>query len=163
MTDVTLRRAGAEDADELAALFLASRREGLPYLPELHSDEETHAWMANVVVPGSEVWLAEIAGRVVGFAAIAGEHLDHLYVRPGHQRQGIGGRLLAKAKAVSLERLDLWTFQRNAAARAFYERHGFVAVEFGDGSGNEEGEPDVRYEWRSARTPPEPGQDDRRA
>jgi hypothetical protein len=33
-------------------------------------------------------------------------------------------------------------------ARAFYERHGFVAIEFGDGSGNEAGQPDVFYEWR---------------
>ena len=42
------------------------------------------------------------------------------------------------------------TFARNAGARRFYERHGFVAVAFGDGTGNEEGEPDVRYE-RSTR------------
>ncbi len=162
MTDVTLRRAGAEDADELAALFLASRREALPFLPELHSDEETHAWMGNVVVPGSEVWLAEEGGRIVGFVAVTGDHLDHLYVRPGHQRRGIGGRLLAKAQELSPERLDLWAFERNAAARAFYERHGFVVVEFGDGSGNEEREPDVRYEWRSAQTSPGPGRGDGR-
>ena len=42
--------------------------------------------------------------------------------------------------------LRLYTFARNAGARRFYERHGFVAVAFGDGSANEEGEPDVRYE-----------------
>lgn len=38
-------------------------------------------------------------------------------------------------------------FQLNDKARRFYERRGFVAVEFGDGTGNEEGEPDVRYHW----------------
>ena len=42
--------------------------------------------------------------------------------------------------------LRLYTFARNEGARRFYERHGFVAVAFGDGSGNQEGEPDVRYE-----------------
>ncbi|MGE3511045.1 MAG: histone acetyltransferase, partial [Vicinamibacterales bacterium] len=31
--------------------------------------------------------------------------------------------------------------------RVFYERHGFVAVAFGDGSGNEERCPDILYEW----------------
>ena len=36
--------------------------------------------------------------------------------------------------------------QRNAGARRFYERNSFVAVEFTDGNGNEEREPDVRYE-----------------
>lgn len=33
------------------------------------------------------------------------------------------------------------------ASRAFYERHGFTAVAFDDGSRNEEGEPDVLRRW----------------
>ena len=33
------------------------------------------------------------------------------------------------------------------AARAFYEKQGFVAVEFTDGTGNEARRPDVRYRW----------------
>ncbi|MYU47846.1 GNAT family N-acetyltransferase, partial [Streptomyces sp. SID7803] len=48
------------------------------------------------------------------------------------------------------EGLALYAFQRNAAARAFYERHGFIAVAFDDGSRNEEKEPDVRYRWSPA-------------
>jgi hypothetical protein len=43
--------------------------------------------------------------------------------------------------------MRLYAFQRNTRARDFYECRGFVAVEFGDGSGNEEGEPDVLYQW----------------
>jgi hypothetical protein len=43
---------------------------------------------------------------------------------------------------------SLWTFQANERARRFYERHGLRAAEFGDGSGNEEGVADVRYEWQ---------------
>ena len=62
---------------------------------------------------------------------------------------GIGSRLLDvvinEAKLVTPV-LRLYAFQCNEAARRFYERHGFTAVAFGDGSGNEEGEPDVRYE-----------------
>ena len=41
--------------------------------------------------------------------------------------------------------LQLWAFQSNAGGRRFYERHGFAAVEFTDGAGNEERWPDVRY------------------
>jgi hypothetical protein len=44
----------------------------------------------------------------------------------------------------------LWTFQRNAPARRFYEKEGFVAVRETDGSGNEEREPDVLYLWKRA-------------
>jgi hypothetical protein len=36
---------------------------------------------------------------------------------------------------------------RAHAARRFYERHGFTAIAFDGGSGNEEGCPDVRYAW----------------
>ncbi|CAA9412428.1 MAG: hypothetical protein AVDCRST_MAG35-1509, partial [uncultured Quadrisphaera sp.] len=44
--------------------------------------------------------------------------------------------------------LALWTFASNVAAQRFYERHGFVAGDRTDGSGNEERAPDVRYAWR---------------
>ena len=37
-------------------------------------------------------------------------------------------------------------FQANSGARRFYERRGFVAVEFTDGESNEERCPDVLYE-----------------
>jgi putative acetyltransferase len=58
----------------------------------------------------------------------------------------MGCALLDIAKAVSGS-LQLWTFQRNIAARRFYEARGFVAVEETDGSHNEEREPDVLYRW----------------
>jgi hypothetical protein len=43
--------------------------------------------------------------------------------------------------------LTLWTFQRNAPARRFYEARGFVGSVFTDGSRNEEREPDALYTW----------------
>jgi len=54
--------------------------------------------------------------------------------------------LLNVAKADAAE-LALWTFQRNAAARRFYETHGFVLVMETDGVDNEEREPDALYRW----------------
>ena len=122
-------------------------REALPYLPVLHTDEETRAWVAKVVLPNQEVWVAEADGRVVGVAALNGDMLDQLYILPGAQGRGIGSALLAKAKSLRPNGFSLYAFQRNAPARGFYERRGFVAVAFGDGSGNEEGEPDVLYRW----------------
>ena len=150
MTSFNLRPARPEDAAAIATVHIAARREAMPWLPELHDEQDTRDWLAHVVLPRQVVWVAEVDGEVVGVAALDGASLEQLYVLPGHQGQGIGGALLARAQGRAGDRLSLWTFQRNAAARAFYERHGFVAVEFGDGSGNEEGEPDVRYEWRSA-------------
>lgn len=152
---IHLRPANRDDADAIAEIHISSRREALPYLPNLHSDEETHHWAANVVLPNQDVWVAESDGEIVGYAAIEGAELNDLYVRPGRQGQGVGSALLARARELSPGMLSLWTFQRNKRARRFYERHGFEAVEFGDGSGNEEGEPDVRYRWTA-----DPGSDE---
>jgi GNAT superfamily N-acetyltransferase len=142
-----VRPATVSDAAEIAELFLASRQDALPYLPKVHSDDETRRWIPDVMMRRSEVWVAELDGGVVGFLSVAGDRIDHLYVRPGHYRQGIGDRLLARAKLMSPRRLQLFTFQRNERARAFYEARGFVAIGASDGSANEEGEPDLLYEW----------------
>lgn len=144
-----LRRARPEDADELATLFLASRRDALPYLREIHSDEETHTWMREVVLVTCRVWVVVQEGRLAGFLALRHEHVEHLYVLPGCQKRGVGSLLLDVAKVESPHRLSLYTFQRNTAARTFYDHRGFHTIAFGDGSGNEEGEPDVLYEWTS--------------
>ena len=135
----------------LTELFLVSRRSGLPYLPTIHTDAETYAWMQKTVLCDAEVWIADRAGTIVGFMAIKPGWVEHLYVHPGAQGEGTGSLLLARAKEVSPDRLELWTFQRNTRARAFYEKRGFHVVEVTDGAANEEREPDVRYSWRSDR------------
>lgn len=147
-----LRGARPGDGLAVAELFTASRRDALPYLPELHSDDDTRDHFANVVPKRCAVWVAQEHGRLVGFMAwnAATEHLDHLYLLPGHYRRGIGTALLDKAKELSAGKILLYAFQRNARARAFYEHHGFRAIWFGDGAENEEREPDVLYEWRAA-------------
>ncbi|MFD7716856.1 GNAT family N-acetyltransferase [Streptomyces sp. NPDC059814] len=152
---VRLRDARADDAGSLTRLFLASRAAAMPYLPGVHSDEATLGWMTHAVLPGTDVWVAELheeggGAEIVGFVSVDGEELEHLYLSPGAQRRGIGTLLLAKAREHSPGGLALYAFQRNAGARAFYERHGFTAVGFNDGSRNEEGEPDVRYRWTAS-------------
>jgi GNAT superfamily N-acetyltransferase len=93
--------------------------------------------------------VAEEAGAVVGFIGFREGWIDHLYVHPDWQGRGIGPQLLAKPLQYRQAR-RLWTFQKNARARRFYEARGFRLVELTDGSGNEEKEPDALYEWRPA-------------
>lgn len=144
----TLAPATATDGAEIAALYLASRAEALPYLRRVHSDAAVGDWITTVLLPESESWVAWLDGRIVGFMALAGADLDQLYLRPGHYRRGIGSQLLAKAKQRRPNGLTLFTFQRNLRARAFYEAHGFAVVALSDGARNEEHKPDIRYAWR---------------
>ncbi|WP_220502105.1 GNAT family N-acetyltransferase [Microbispora sp. H10670] len=147
-----IRRASSGDAGHIADVFLAARA-GMTYLPRLHSDEETRAWIAGVMVPASQVWVAELHGRIAGFACLNGDWLDHLYVTPAAQGRGIGAALIDHVKQAHPRVLDLYVFQQNDGARRLYERHGFTLVEERDGSGNEENLPDAHYRWRSAGTP----------
>jgi len=141
-----------DEADAAMAVQLATLQTTLRGLPHPHTIEEDRAWMRGNFARCS-VWLAVDDGRVVGVASRNGEWVHQLYVAPERTGQGIGQRLLdailAEAADASIPVVKLWTFQRNAGARRFYERNGFVAVELTDGSANEEREPDVRYERRS--------------
>jgi putative acetyltransferase len=147
MTKLVIRDGTRNDAHAIATAHLDARREAMPWLPVLHDFADALGYFRDHVLADEVVMVAEVDGGVVGFIAIEREFVDHLYIAPGHQGRGIGDALLERAKQLRPSGLKLWTFQRNLAARKFYERRGFVAQEFTDGSRNEEGEPDVMYEW----------------
>ncbi|WP_030985505.1 GNAT family N-acetyltransferase [Streptomyces sp. NRRL WC-3744] len=146
---VVLRHAVAADARAVADVYLRSFDAALPTVVRPHTDDEVRDYIRDVVVPLRETWVAEAAGAgVVGLMVLDGESLSQLYLDPQWRGRGIGDRFVALAKERGPRGLSLWTFQVNKPAQRFYERHGFVAAEYTDGSGNEEREPDVRYVWR---------------
>jgi GNAT superfamily N-acetyltransferase len=142
-----LRQARAEDAAEIAGVWLRSRAASVPVIPPpVHSEEEVHAWFEGVVLPTREVWVAADGEAIVGLLVLVDDWIDQLYVEPSATGHGIGSELMAVAKRERPKALRLWTFEANVGARRFYERHGFVAVASTNGD-NEEGAPDVRYDW----------------
>jgi ribosomal protein S18 acetylase RimI-like enzyme len=141
------------DADE-AAVVGVWHRSGLAaylYLPTWQSFplERAREVFHRDIVERCEVWVGEDDGRVVAFLALRESYIDRLYVDPGRQRTGWGTRLLEHARALSPRGLELHTHVENTAARALYEKHGFVAVRFGV-SPPPESAPDVEYHWRPA-------------
>lgn len=145
-----LRKAILADAPTLAAIARIARATAMPWLPVLHSLEGDEKFHANRVVPQEDVVLAEIDDQILGFLARDGEWVDHLYIHPDHQGQGLGTAFIKRAQDRA-EFLQLWVFERNTLAQAFYAKHGFVVAERTDGGGNEEKCPDVRMEWRGSR------------
>lgn len=140
-----LRPATPSDAPRLTEVFLTARATAMPWLAKPHDDEETAGWMAGVVLPDLTVLVAEEDGDVRGFLALHDGWVEHLYVHPDAQGRGVGSLLLDAAVQRSPGPLQLYVFTRNTPARRFYERAGFHLVEQGDGSGNEEREPDCLY------------------
>jgi GNAT superfamily N-acetyltransferase len=151
MAAVAIEAGRPDDAEAIAVLFAASRDAAMPWLPVLHGPDEHVAFFRRVLAR-DEVLVAGRDGGVLGFLALAGDDVDHLYIRPDAQRRGLGSALLEAAKARRPGGLELWAFQRNDAALAFYARHGFAEVRRTDGRGNEEREPDVRLAWRPEET-----------
>lgn len=148
VADVGIRRATPSDGDAISDVWLASWRATFDFQPG-HPDDAVRRWLTETLVPSTESWVAvDAADRVVAMMALSESMVEQLYVDPGWIGRGVGRRLLELAKERRPDGLDLYCFAVNARARAFYERHGFEAVAFGDGSGNEERQPDIRYRWR---------------
>ncbi len=151
MDDIWIRPATAGDALPAAEVMIAARRAGLAdgSIPQgIHDDDDVRRWMASVVFPKCETWVAENGdGGAVGILVLREGWIDHLYLAPGSTGRGLGSRFIALAKQRRPDGLMLWTFRSNLGAQRFYERYAFVAVERTDGSANEERAPDVRYAW----------------
>lgn len=154
-----IRRATDADAPEVAELYLRSFRTALPTVRLVHTDDQVAGWIAGHMIPTQETWVAEASdGMLVGMLVVADRELDQLYLAPEWQGRGLGSRFVALAKERQPDGLRLYTFQVNTRACRFYERHGFTIVDMNDGSRNEEGEPDVQYEWMPELRPdPPPG------
>ncbi|MGQ0743620.1 MAG: GNAT family N-acetyltransferase [Acidimicrobiales bacterium] len=131
----------------MVEIWLRSRHDSVPAIPPpIHDDDHVRQFFAATVMPHREPWVVEDGGAIVAMMVLEPGWIDQLYVDPEHTGRGLGSLLVDLAKSVQPGGLDLWTFQSNASARRFYERHGFVEVMRTDGD-NEEGAPDVRYHW----------------
>lgn len=147
---VTIRRANAGDAGAIGDVWLASWRATFDFEPG-HPDDDVRRWLATELLPRNETWVAvDTDGVVVALMALSDAMVEQLYVSPGWIGRGVGRRFVDLAKERRPAGLDLYCFRVNGRARHFYEREGFRAIAFGDGSGNEERQPDIRYAWRPA-------------
>ena len=145
-----LRRALLADMPALGRLHYHTVRTSLPFVPQVHPAHEVEDYFSGPFFAKAEFWLAEDdAGEAIGYIGFRPDFVEHLFIHPSSQGQGVGVALLNRAKEASSE-LSLWTFQQNLRARRFYEQHGFTVVMETDGRDNEEKLPDVLYRWRRA-------------
>lgn len=156
---VVIRPATVADAPALERIHLQARRAALPGLREPHPEGSYTPVLVRAMADRSRRVLvaagpdgAPVAYIAFGHSEPHGPMVSDLCVLPGRQCRGLGTRLLRAAMGWS-DRPALFCFARNHGACAFYERHGFRVVARGDGSGNEEGEPDLLYAWSAAAAP----------
>ena len=141
-----LRQLKLFDMDAAARGLRTAFDHALPALAGLHTPEEDRLFFRERVFTACEVWGAFDGAAMTGMIAFREDWIDQLYVLPEAQRRALGTQLLQVAQSFT-DRLKLWTFQRNAQARRFYEARGFALVQETDGAHNEEKEPDALYLW----------------
>ena len=146
---LSIRQLELADMDAAARVHRVSFDHALPWLAGLHTPDEDRWFYRERMFATCRLWGAFDSDRLTGLIAFRDDWIEQLYVLPEAQGQGVGTALLDVAKR-AVARLQLWTIQRNAQARRFYEARGFVVVEQTDGTGNEEKEPDARYLWTRA-------------
>jgi GNAT superfamily N-acetyltransferase len=133
--ELTIRTARADDVETL----LEIQREaslaafGHVFPPERYpypSDAIRERWREALASPAAEVAVAEVEGAPTGVAFAEDDFLNGLYVLPDRQRTGVGTALhdwaLERLRVRGCSRAKLWTLERNAGARRFYERRGWV-------------------------------------
>lgn len=151
MSDLSIRRAGPDDAEALSAIGRATFIETFghlyppadleAFLPQAYGLERTRADLAH---PRKASWLVEDGGEVVGYATAGICDLPHPQVGPrafelkrfyllkARQNGGIGGRLWAQVQdwMIAQDPDDLWigVWSENHGAQRFYARHGFEKV-----------------------------------
>lgn len=158
MTDdakIMIRPAERTDDAEIASIHMTSRAATMPYLPpQRRGHEEVTRWIRDVVLPTCKTWVAvrvrdaadgahNDETEIVGYAALDGDVLEHLYLHPEFRRQGIGTLLLHEAERHSPDGLSLHVFQQNTDAREFYADHGFTVLDTNPGDRNMENLPDM--------------------
>jgi GNAT superfamily N-acetyltransferase len=118
--------------DEREALVELQRRASLA-LGEHREQLEAHPYAIDLPAEQlalGQVQVAEEDGQIVGFSAViaseVGAELDGLFVEPNYWRRGIGRALVDHAIHQSRRNGLTLAVTAGLAARAFYEKCGFV-------------------------------------
>jgi GNAT superfamily N-acetyltransferase len=135
---ITIRTAVDDDAPGIADVHVRAWREAyahlLPaaFLASLDPEGRTARWRRIIADPSVAVQVAELDGRVVGWAnagpgrdeqPVRDRELEGLYVLASVYGSGAGQALLDAA--VGSAPAFLWVADDNARAEAFYRRNGF--------------------------------------
>lgn len=122
---LTLRLARPDEHHELEEL---QRRASLE-LPEYRDQLILHPeaiYLPEGQIANGQVFVAEVAGEVAGFAAVVGGELDGLFVEPDLWGHGIGRALVDLATHEARKRGLALKVIANPRARRFYESCGFT-------------------------------------
>ena len=84
--------------------------------------------VAEIYLPNTDTWVAEMEGEVKGFIALMGNEVGAIFLQPDCHGKGVGKALMDKAQELHGD-LEVEVFKENAIGRSFYSKYGFEAFE----------------------------------
>ena len=120
-----IRRALPEERDALEELQRRASLANESDRPHLEAHPDAIDLPAEQLEQ-NDVFVAEQAGCLAGFAVLIDGELDGLFVEPHLWRRGVGAALVEKAVHEARNRGLALTVTANPAALGFYERCGFT-------------------------------------
>jgi len=93
---------------------------------EFIAQERTN--VAEIYMPNTETWIADVNGKSVGFIALMGNEVGAIFVLPDFHGQGVGRALMDKAQQLQGS-LEVEVFKENPIGRRFYAKYGFEILE----------------------------------
>lgn len=129
---IVTRTATVTDGRRCAEIFLDGRRAAFPWQPADRFGLDDY----GSSVENTLVLVAEVFGMVVGFVSVDPDDrfILALFIDPAWQSRGIGSALLRHVVAAVPGPVRLNCAVRNTAARAFYERHGWIPISAANGA-----------------------------
>ncbi|KGM08519.1 GNAT family N-acetyltransferase [Cellulomonas carbonis] len=150
LPDVIIRPATVDDAEQIAAVHIASWREAYAgavpeeYLARMDVHERATRWQSVLESSARDdiqVWVAEDEedGHVVGFASVGPSRDEDaerttveiytIYLEPAAWGRGVARRLMRTLleHVPAGATVTLWVLSTNERAHHFYRRHGFMA------------------------------------
>jgi len=137
-----LRRYEPRDREAVWTLHRTALREAGSNPEDVPHNEDIRDVEANYLDPGGEFLVVESDGEVVamGGLAVGGEEIPagagellRIAVDPDYQREGYGDRVVAglevAARERGLDRVVLWTAQRQRSAVRFYRARGYEGTD----------------------------------
>lgn len=146
---ITVRPMLVQDLDETLDMWVAAWQAAYPKIDFAARRSWTKDRIAELERTGSRSLIALRDNRIVGILVVNPDtgYLDQIVVATADQGRGVADDLLAQARRLSPQNLDLHVNQDNARAIAFYRRHGFVTV--AQDVNPRSGAPIYRMRWQS--------------
>jgi len=119
-----IRKYKEEDMERLLEIWLESSSIAHDFLG-LDQLKEQKNLIRDTYLPMAETWVVEEDGEIQGFISLLDHYVGGLFLHPDQQGLGIGRRLIEKAFQEK-GFLTVGVYEKNLAARKFYERMGFL-------------------------------------